>query len=168
MSVLNIKSRKAHSKSAVSMGYFFMGVGIVSTIVLLNPIPFIVFGGIGAYLSFSYLGFEINNEKTEYREFGFYLGLKIGKWHPLNAMKYVTVFHVNQSETTYGGRSMNKITTSEKVFKVFLLSASHRQRVLVKQTTSESQAKETVELLEKELGLKYVKYNPQRIGKKHK
>jgi len=164
MSTLNIKSHKAHSKSLISVGYLFIVAGIVSMIVLFNPIPFVIFSGIGAYLSFSYLGLEVNDEKTEYREFGYYLGLKIGKWHPLNAMKYVTIFHVNQSETTYGGRSMNKVTTNEKVFKVFLLSATHRIKVLVKQTVDKNQAKEMVELLEKELGLKYVKYNPQRLS----
>ena len=168
MSALNIKSRKAHSKSAISVGYVFMAIGIIAMIALFNPIPFIIFSGIGAYLSFSYLGFEVNDGKTEYREFGYYLGLKIGKWEELKNMPFVTTFHIAQSETTGAGRIMVEVTTKEMVYKVFLLSASHRTRALVKQTEIKEEAKETVELLKKELGLEYVKYNPQRISKRRR
>ncbi len=166
MSAINIKSRKAHSKSAISIGYFFMGLGIITMVVFFNPIPFFIFSGIGAYFSFSYYGFEVNDAKTEYREFGYYLGVKIGKWQELKNMPYLTIFYITQSETTGAGRVMLSITNEEMVYKVFLLSNTHRTRVLIIQTLDKNEAKEMVELLEKELGLKYVKYNPQRMSKR--
>ena len=163
---IRINATKANSSSAVFMGYIFLILGFVFGLLTMNPIALLIFGAIGAYYAFSSYGFEVNTSRTEFREYFNYLGIKRGKWKPISEMPFITVFHINQTETQYGGRSMQQVSISEKVFKVYLLSTSHRTRALVKVTKDEKEAQSITEYLISELNIEYAKFQPKRLFKR--
>ncbi len=163
---INIYATKAYASSGIFIGFVFIILGFVFGILTMNPIGLIVFGGIGAYYAFSSYGFEVNKERTHFREYFNYLGLKRGKWRLVSEMPFITVFHIGQTESVYGGRTMLETSATEKVFKIYLLSPSHRERALVKITQNEKEAQELTEHLIEELKIEYTKFQPKRFSRK--
>jgi len=157
----NYKATKANPSSAVFVGYIFIIIGFVLGLLTLNPLALLILGGVGSYFVFSYYGFQINDNQTEFREYFGLFGFKKGKWQPLSEMPYITVFYITQAETTGAGRSMQETTLTEKVYKVFLLNETHRQRALIKITPNENEAKQIVHDLTTNLPLTHVKYQPK-------
>jgi hypothetical protein len=161
---IRINATKANSGSGVFVGYIFLILGFVFGLLTMNPLALLIFCAIGFYYAFSSYGFEVNKDRTAFREYFNYMGIKIGKWKPKTDMPFITVFHIGQSEKQYGGRGMQEITTSEKVFKVYLLSPSHRTRALVKVTKDEKEAQNITEYLISELNIEYAKFQPKHTA----
>jgi hypothetical protein len=163
---IRINATKANSGSGVFVGYIFIILGFVFGLLTMNPLALLIFCSIGFYYAFASYGFEVKKSRTEFREYFNYMGVKIGKWKSISEMPFITVFHIGQSEKQYGGRGMQEITTTEKVFKVYLLSLSHRERALVKVTKDEKEAQKITEYLISELNIEYAKFQPKRVAKR--
>jgi hypothetical protein len=165
---IRIKAAKAHSSSATFIGYIFMILGFVFGLLTSNPIALIDYCLIGFYFAFSHYGFEVSNDKSRFREYFNYMGLKFGKWRSLEEFPYLTVFYVKQTETTGSGRTMLETSIEEMVYKVYLLNESHREKVLVKQTPNEDEAKHITHTIINELGIEHVKFNPKRTSQRRR
>ena len=163
---IRYNATKANSSSGVFVGYVFIILGFVFGLLTMNPIALLIFGGIGCYYAFASYGFEVNDDRSQFREYFNYLGLKRGKWRSLSEMPFITVFHIGQRETQYAGRMMQETSSVERVFKVYLLSPSHRERVLVKVTQDEKEAQTITEFLISELNIEYTKFQPKRVAKR--
>lgn len=163
-SKIKYTATKANASSGVFVGFIFIILGFVFGLLTMNLIAFVIFLAIGIYYALSTYGFEVNSSKTEFREYFNYLGLKFGKWKPLTQMPYITVFHINQAEKQAAGRGMQETLLLEKVFKVYLLSESHRTRALVKVTKDEKEAQNITERLIEELDIQYSKFQPKRVS----
>jgi hypothetical protein len=161
-----IHASKANGSSGVFVGFVFIILGFVFSILTMNPIGLLVFGAIGSYYAFSFYGFEVSKDRTKFREYFNYLGLKRGKWRPVSEMPFITVFHIGQTERVYGGRTMLESSSTEKVFKIYLLSPTHRERALIKITPDEKEAQQLTEQLIDELDIEYTKFQPKRSSRK--
>lgn len=163
---IQFKAAKANSSSGAFVGYIFLILGFVFGVLTMNPLGFLIFGAIGSYYAFAFYGFEVNADRAQFREYFNYLGFKRGKWRPVSEMPYITVFHIGQKETQYSGRSMQETSVTEKVFKVYLLSPTHRERALVKVTQDEKEAQQITERLIEEMDITYAKFQPKRSSTK--
>ena len=145
-------------KAALVFAYVLVFIGIVQLID--NPIlgiPLTLFSG---YLAFQFQGSEIDLKEKRLRFFTSYLGIRFGKWLPLENFPFVSIIRRKTTTTTYS-RSMQSVDITNDFYSVVLLSKSHRTKlVLLNKGDMETCAARAAEISES-LGLPVVPYNPQ-------
>jgi hypothetical protein len=116
---------------------------------------------VGCLLSFTPWGTQLDPEKKLYRTYTSLLGLKTGKWSSLKSYPFIAILSGRTSETIHGGRTPASVTISEKYYDIYLLSASHRDRLLVKRFKDSEQSKKEIRTFAKQLGVEIVAFNPK-------
>ena len=114
---------------------------------------------------------EINVKTDKFRECGHLFFYKSGKWRKLSSytdVAILTIRKVIKNEINIGLNSGGIINTyqddvsyDEKETAVYLLTQSHRHRVLIKVCDSYRVAESFAELIAKELNKKYTVFNPK-------
>lgn len=156
--IIQHKLGKPFAKGLVFGGYFILGAGILATVTGSLSGLFLV--AIGTFASFTTQGILLNYEAREYMDYINILGLKLGKWRSYETYPYLTIMRRKESITGHS-RSMGASTTMTEVhYDVFLLSQSHRQKLLIKRLGEKENAKWAAQDLAERLGVEFVAYNP--------
>lgn len=124
-------------------------------------LPLLVFG---LYMLTGASGIDINYSHNIFKEYNKVLGIKFGKWKSLNLYPFMTVMSANKSNKASDITGLNKTVVTEKALGIYLLSNSHRTKILLKRTfptmqKTKAEAEKIAELTGKEL----MKYNPRRL-----
>lgn len=119
-----------------------------------------VFLLIGAFLSTTKNHILFDRAKGRYKVYTNYLGLKIGQWESLETFVDVAVLggqegYILHSRTNQMHKDVNKVV------RVFLLSKSHRTKLLVGTFQKAQDAEQRALALEEYLGVRYTHYAPE-------
>lgn len=115
----------------------------------------------GAYVITTTSGIKIDPSTKRFQEYTSYFGLKQGKWLPLDKYTDIAILKFTGTSTVRG-RANQAISSTESVFKLYLLTKNHRKRILVKEYETASEAKEQARELSGVLGMNFTAYAPER------
>lgn len=131
----------------------------------INPIVGLIILIIGAFASFSTIGFEIDTEKIKAREYFNYLGLKLGDWEKLENFPDLAVLYSVQSSSAFSRAMIEMETSREKFYNVCLLNASHRKKLVVKKLKDRIEAERLANEIADLLGKRFTNFNPKISAK---
>ncbi len=121
------------------VGYFFFFFALL-TLIKGGAVFFaLLFILLGVYFSFSTIGIQIDTKAKVFKYYSKQFFIKKGKWLPLTEYPDIGVLLTDQKQTVYGG-SNAQVTTKSRVFKVYLLNVSHREKLFIKEFKTEEKA----------------------------
>ncbi len=112
-------------------------------------------------------GIEINIRAKKYREYSSAFGLKWGNWLSLDKLPFVSIMTVREGMTVFS-RTNQSTTLVENKFGIYLLSNSHREKVLIRKFNDDKDAKEFLKDAATKLSKEVVQYNPVISAKTRK
>jgi hypothetical protein len=137
---------------------FFGLIGFI--VILVYPIAGLMVVGFFGYICSSTYGFEMDWPKNRCREYTRVFGIKRGEWVPLSDRPYVSVLHDEVGNSV--ASLSNRITSyTETKYNVYLLSETHRTRMLVKMFDKKDTASEYARHLAVGAQLQFAVYSPQ-------
>lgn len=156
--IIEIKQGRYFPKPAVLGGYIFLFFGIFS--VFDNWPLGLSLLLLGIYLSLTFCGVEIDLNKKLFREYVQYFGIKSGKWIELDKYSDLSILKSKEKSTIY---SRTNIATSDSTiyYDLFLLSKSHRTKILLKRYSNKEEALEEGNNYAIKLDKELKNYNPQ-------
>jgi len=106
-------------------------------------------------------GTEISFSNNYIREYSWSFGFKTGKWIPTIMLPDITVMKLGKKAGIVGIRT-GGITMERDVSvnEVYLLSANHRKRILVKVCQSQKEGVEFAKEIAQKMGKNFVAFNP--------
>jgi hypothetical protein len=145
---------------ALSTTGFFMFISLIIIPMLIGT-AMITFG---VYMFTGTSGIDINYSDKTFKEYNKVLGIKFGKWKSLNLYPFISVMSANRSNKASDITGLNKMVVTQQALGVYLLTNSHRTKILLKRTSplmeqAKAEAERITGLTEKEL----IKYNPRRL-----
>ena len=161
---LQYTSSTVFSSSAVFIGYLFIGLGVIGLVTVQYALLGLLIIPIGIFLAFSKYGIILDDILNQYRVYASYFGIKTGDWEDLEKMPDIAILKSRESSTTYSGSIMSNIHEDE-FYKVFLLSPSHRKKVLVIKTKQKDNAQKVVDEITGKFDILYTTYNPRPINR---
>lgn len=114
---------------------------------------------ISAYIISNTTGLEIDQVNQAVREYTSYFGIKMGEWKNLDDYPYVSVLKGSSGYKAYS-RGQLTTTVKDKSYDAYLLSKSHRSRLLVKSFQQEDKAQQAVDSLRAAMTIEQVEYKP--------
>jgi hypothetical protein len=155
----------AFPSSALIGGYLFLFFGIIG---LLNGrMVGILIAMLGAFVCFTYQGIEINIGNKTIRKYTAYFGFKRGQAKDLTAYPFVCIFKSNKTHKMYS-RTNRTLSYSEITYDIYLLSQTHKEKILIKIEKGEENAISAAKRIADDIGIKLVQYNPEVISRKNK
>lgn len=137
---------------------FFALIGLV--VALAYPIVGLLILVFFGYIGTNTYGFEMDTAHKRCREYTAVFGFRRGSCIPLSDLPYVSVLHENMGSSV--ASLSNRITTyTETKYNVYLLSKTHRTRLLVRIFHQKDEARAFAENLAEGAGLEYAVYSPQ-------
>jgi len=137
----------------VFVGYLLVLFGIY-LLIRLNPLGLLAIAG-GLFFSFAHTGIQIDFEENKYREYLGVFQLKMGKWHPLPNLQYVTVFVGRYVEEMHMATISSTQTKSD--YKINLI-VSKTSRIEIGSYTDKTKAMNTGRYLAVQLQCKLLDY----------
>ncbi len=124
--------------AGVFLGYFFIGLSVLlfSTQYLFSGATLLI---IGVYLAFSIIGIQVEKSKNRFKYYNRHFWVKQGEWKSFKDFPDVCVLLTNLKGTSYYGAGI-PITTKNRLFVVFLLNETHREKLLIKEFKTEEKA----------------------------
>jgi hypothetical protein len=139
--------------------YALLLVGIIqlfdNTIV---GIPIILFAG---YLAFQFQGTEVDLKEKRLRFYTSFLGIRFGKWQPLESFPFICVIKRKTAKRTYAP-SMQSVDEINDFYSVVILSKNHRTKLVLVNKGDFTACAAQAEDISKAFELPVVQYNPQR------
>lgn len=121
---------------------------------------------VSSFVSFTYSGVEIdtNNRKIKnyYRLFGL---IKTGKWKSLDSYLGVTLIPMQRIYRIYS-RTNRTTSSTEKDYRIYLVSKSKRPAFAIKKCKTRQQAQDSLD--EFSIWLQFPVFSPKRSFHKHK
>ncbi len=110
----------------------------------------------------SKFGTEISLANNYIREYGSVFGIKSGKWESSLMLPDLCVLKIGKTQSVANSRT-GGIGTDMDVSKneVYLLSANHRKKILIKTCDSKAKAVAFAEDLAQKMGKNFVEFNPK-------
>jgi len=105
-------------------------------------------------------GVIIDREKKLFREYVSYYGIKTGKWVDIH--KYPDLVILKNRGASAPGRKKNRIPNGVSVYTLYLMTRSHRNRVMLETFPDPESANTLATRLAGEFRLHIRKYNPQK------
>jgi hypothetical protein len=106
-----------------------------------EPIIGVIIFVSSSFLWSSTYGIEIDLTSNKIREYSSAYGFKKGKWHSLEKLPYMTFLKMREGMTVYS-RSNRSTTLIDDNFGVYLLTNSHRTKILINKFDDENEANE--------------------------
>ena len=153
-----------HPPARKFAGYIVLVAGIVA--VVLGSWFAVLLVVMGAYLSLTRFGTELEPDKDRYREFNSFAGIRFGTWHHLHRYPYLCILKTDLTSSAYSLSNRNAVTGSESYMEVYLLSESHHHRILLKRCESIKEAEESGIELSQKLNKPLVDFNPVRTSRR--
>ena len=135
-------------------------LGIVSLVLIVSSYGVSLVGiAIGAWLSLSKEGVEINPAQKTIRSYQSLLGIKQGKWESYTPYTDISIL---QAKTGYQGKTRGGVDLSniDLVYDINILTPDHRSRLSIKRYKVMDTARQELPDLAQILGLKVARYNP--------
>lgn len=135
-------------------------IGVLGLLTLLiAPIVGALMAGFGGFIATSSYGFQLDKKRNRCREYTSVFWIKRGTWINLDNLPDVSIL---SGKSGFVVRSMsNRATDSTTVnYTVYLLSKTHRTKVMVKKFEDRSLAQEFAEGLAISLNRDLKKYSP--------
>ena len=156
--MITYKLRKTFPPATVYGGYIVMIVGLIN-------IPFYLVGGllaclIGAFISLSWNGVQIDIEQRAYKSYTRIYGFKFGKWQSVDDYPHVSILKSTQSFTAHSRANIPGVTGRNTFYQVCLLDENHRKKLPLKNEKDQEAATATAKDLAMKLGLSFTKYAP--------
>ncbi len=159
----------------IDHGFAFTGgpragsyVGLVGGVILLLFSGVWASMGIGLVLILGALyilttrsGIKINKELKTYQAYASYYGIVVGEWKSLEKFTDIAILKGRMSSSMVS-RGNARISAIETVYKVYLLTQSHRSRLFIRSFEAAHPAEELMKDLSQDLGLEKVTYNPKK------
>lgn len=120
--------------------------------------PIIV--SISAYVLTSTYGTEISLSNNYVRAYTRSFGIKRGKWVPTVLLPDMTVLKMGKAMGMNQVFGPGEVKIESTVYEVYLLSANHRKRILLKETTDGKEAFIVAQELSEKMGKNLVAFNP--------
>ncbi|RFC55087.1 DUF308 domain-containing protein [Brumimicrobium aurantiacum] len=170
---------QGNTEESFKHGWFFKSIArligliftVLGAIVLLSfNIIAVVFGAImlvfGLYMLTGNSGIDIDYKQKLFKEYNQVAGIKFGEWKSLDDYPFLTVLKANKSNKASDITGLNKTISTNEHLGVYLLTNSHRKKILLSRTSNRMQdataeATRIAELTDKEM----MKYNPRRFLK---
>jgi len=140
-------------------GYFFFLFALLTFINNGRIIFIILFITIGIYLAFSIVGIQIDTKNKKFKYYKRLFFVKMGKSQSLSDYPDVCVLLVNQKKTSYSLSNV-AFTTKSTVFKVFMFTDTHRQKLFIKKYKSNEEAVAYAKDFASRIGSNFTKYSP--------
>lgn len=133
-------------------GWLVIAIGLVigtsaTPLAIALAILFLLVGGVFATAS---TGIILNTKNKTIKHYTSILGLKRGNERPLDDAPFICIIQKNK------GSGSNQRT----IFEVYLLSKSHRGKMLVHISSSQNSAKAAMQNIAKALNVEIVEYSP--------
>jgi len=130
----------------------FALAGIVSAVEI--PLIGLALISISSIIWSGSYGFEINSKDSTYREYVSIIGIRRGQWFSLEKFPFVAILKVREGTVMYSQTNRSN-TLIDDSFGVYLLTSSHRKRVLIKKLDTRIRAEryigEIAPLINKEI-----------------
>lgn len=153
---MEIKIGQSFPPTILFVSTLFTVVGL--PFLLTIPILGFIILAISTFIWSTSYGFE-TNRSGEFREYGRAFGIKWGKWQNLDQFPDMTILTLKEG-LTLRNRSNVSTTVVEKYYGIYLLTSSHRAKVLVNKFKDLEQAKDFITPIALGLNKEVVQYNP--------
>ena len=139
----------------ISMIFSILGIVILFQIAIIGIIILLI----SSFIWSSSYGFEVGRSDQMYREYSSAFGKTWGKWEFLDNFPFMTILTLRDGVTV---RSLSSASTTlvENYYGVYLLTDSHRTKVLVNRFTDLEKAKEFITPIALNLNKEVVQYDP--------
>jgi hypothetical protein len=114
---------------------------------------------IGAIMSFTYNGVQIDVQNKRIRNYTNCLGIIFGNWEGIEIYTDIAVLQINETSKAYSIGNV-ALTEKDKYYDVFLLNETHRIKFKIKRCLEKGLAVESAQYIASLLELKYSSYNP--------
>lgn len=114
----------------------------------------------GAFVGFSVTGVKLFPAEGAYQLYIGLFGLRFGKRKSYQNYPFLSVMRTKVTSSAFSVTNRNASTGSNLYFDVYLLSQSHRERILVRRYSSQFEAKQKAQELGTVLSKKVVMYHP--------
>lgn len=124
-----------------------------------NAIVGLVLLAIGVIIVFTRKGAIIDFRE---RKIKYYIGLffiRIGNWKTIESYSFISILHLNQQSSGYS-RTGIKFTEKTKVYRIYLLNNSHREKLKINDFKDLEIATLEANKIAKKLNFEFVIYNP--------
>lgn len=111
-------------------------------------------------MGFGKLGVELLPEQGSYREFTKIFGLRFGKPKSFKDFPFLSVMRTKVTSSAYSITNRNASTGSDLYYDVYMLSQSHRKKVLIRRYSNLHDAKTSAHELGKKISKEVVMFNP--------
>lgn len=128
-------------------------------ILFIAPILGITIVAVCSFIWSTSYGFETNKFTEEFREYGSALGIKWGKWQKMDQFPDITILTLKEGYTVRS-RLYLSTTVMESYYGIYLLTSSHRTKILVNKFKDLQKAKDFITPIALELNKEVVQYNP--------
>lgn len=116
----------------------------------------------GFYALTSKFGTEISLSNNYIKEYSALLGIKSGKWQSTLMLPDICVIKLGKTRSVANARTGGiGAEVDASVNEVYLFSANHRKRILIKTCKSKKEADEFAKDLAQKMGKNYTAFNPQ-------
>jgi hypothetical protein len=141
------------------VGKIVLGAGLLSIafIPLIGLFLFLV----GGFIGFGVSGVMLYPSEALYQEYIGLFGLRYGKKKSYLQYPYLSVMRTKVTSSAYSRSNRSAVTGADLYYDVYLLSESHRERILLRRYSSQFEAKEKAQELGVVLSKKVVMYNPK-------
>jgi len=147
-------------------GYLFLIFGFLGLIS--GYLIGLVIALIGAFVCFSFSGIQVDLNTRRIKLYTSYFGFKKGETKDLTLYPFICIFKSNKSYSVYS-RTNRSTSYSEITYDIYLLTKTHKEKVLLKIEKGQESAIESAKKLAALLDLEVVQYNPvvkSRINKR--
>lgn len=118
-------------------------------------------------LAFYYVGTEIDMERSGIREYGSVIGIRWGKWKPLEPYKAIVILGKRRVSTMYS-RGQVALDQAERNHDVTLVDATHRKKFLLKACGTAEEARGLADQVALFTGFPIERYAPQRSSERRR
>jgi hypothetical protein len=149
-------------------GFTLMFIGIVVTI----GMGFYIVAGVlliaaGAFFAFTSSGIDIDLHAKAVRHYTRYFGLKFGRWNEYPTYPNICIISKERRQQRF--REQNALQAENPYqYEIYLVSRSHRGKVLLQRIFDKEKAKQVANRLAGEMSLELVEYNPPGRKKRHR
>ncbi len=140
------------------VGKLVFAIGLVS--ILFAPLFGVFVLAVGGYVGFGKTGVELLPEQDKYREFTKIFWFRFGKPKSYKDFPFLSVMRTKLTSSAYSLTNRSASTGSDLYYDVYMLSQSHRSKVLIRRFSALHDAKVSAQELGAILSKEVVMYSP--------
>ena len=156
---------QSFSTGLVFGGYILVIFGIIFLVG--NPLIGVATFLLGGYIVFTRTGIMINPQTKQYKDYTQYFGIKTGEWKDLSKYSDLSVLKTRMLTSSFS-RSNRPLNEVNHYYNIYLLSKSHRKKLLFRRFEIKEEAMAEANKMAKLLSKELKAYHPQGAVSKTK